>query len=92
MYIVALRLYLFVCKLQYLMIIMHTCLKATNIHKACRYIVSILWLHLFSKSSFMQYMSLCVFSLSISLWVIVRIILLYFIIIMKLENESLSII
>ena len=82
-------LYTFICTLHYLIIIiMQTYLKVLSCWNACQiYSVTSMCLRWgkFSQLYFLQYMGLCVFSLPISLMVIVRIPVLDLIIIIKSE-------
>ena len=79
----------FVCTShQLIFIIMQTYLKVLEFYNACQvhYLSSVcLRLSQFSRISFVQYIGVCVVSLSISLMMIVRIRVLYFIIIIKSE-------
>ena len=85
-YIIAQWSYSFACTLHWsTIIIMQTYLKCWTNKLLVMYILSSVCLSQFSQLSFMQYMGLCVFSLPISLMIIMRIRVLHLIIIIKSE-------
>ena len=89
--IMALFVCLYITLLHYLIVIMGSIWRYWNSNKILvRYFLSSVCLRLsqFFQSSFMQYMELCVFSLPISLMMIVRIGVLYHNIIIKSEVWS----
>ena len=90
-YVLACRSYSFICTVHHLIItIVQTYLKALKM--PVRYILSSVWVRLstFSPLSIIQYVGLYVFSLPISLVMISRIYILCLIIIIKLEERTIT--